>query len=218
MADVPSWQLKGEWFDVCRCAVPCPCTFAQPPTDGECDGLLFWHINEGRYGDVTLDGFNFAAIAYFAGNIWDDDTKADMGFFIDERADDAQREAMQAIFSGQAGGWPANFAAKLGNMLGMEPAEIRFEVADDLSGWRAEIPGKAAGRGRTPSGPHLGARQADQGGRPAWLGSRPGKRRHLRNRDHRFGRRIRPQLGPGRPLEQAHGVRVVGARRVTVAA
>ena len=153
MADVPRWQLKGEWFDVCRCAVPCPCTFAQPPTDGECDGLLFWHINEGRYGDVTLDGFNFAALAYFAGNIWDDDTKADMGFFIDERADDAQREAMQTIFSGQAGGWPANFAAKLGNMLGMEPAEIQFEVADDLTGWRAEIPGKAKGAAAPLQGP-----------------------------------------------------------------
>jgi hypothetical protein len=153
MADVQSWQLKGEWFDVCRCAVPCPCTFAQPPTDGECDGLLFWHINEGQYGDVTLDDFNFAAIAYFAGNIWDDDTKADMGFYIDERADESQREAMQVIFSGQAGGWPATFASKLGKMLGMEPAEIQFEVEDDLSGWRAAIPGKAEGAAKPLQGP-----------------------------------------------------------------
>jgi hypothetical protein len=31
MADVPAWNAKGEWFDVCRCNVPCPCSWAQPP-------------------------------------------------------------------------------------------------------------------------------------------------------------------------------------------
>jgi hypothetical protein len=60
----------------------------------------------------------------FVGNIWDEGTKADMGFFVDQRADDSQREAMQAIFSGQTGGWPAMFAAKLGQMLGMEPGAV----------------------------------------------------------------------------------------------
>ena len=32
---------------------------------------------------------------------------AAMGFFVDAKADDRQREAIQAILSGQAGGWPA---------------------------------------------------------------------------------------------------------------
>src|SRR5437868_1258634 len=39
MAEVPSWRLAGDWFDVCRCRVPCACTFAQPPDDGQCDGI-----------------------------------------------------------------------------------------------------------------------------------------------------------------------------------
>ncbi|WP_422121704.1 DUF1326 domain-containing protein [Peribacillus frigoritolerans] len=30
------WHLKGEWFDVCSCKLPCPCTFAQEPTHGDC--------------------------------------------------------------------------------------------------------------------------------------------------------------------------------------
>lgn len=33
MADIESWQLKGQWFDVCRCRVPCGCTFAQAPDE-----------------------------------------------------------------------------------------------------------------------------------------------------------------------------------------
>ena len=142
MAEVPNWHVAGDWFDVCKCAVPCPCTFAQPPTEGDCDGVLVWHINEGNFGDVKLDGLNFAAVAHFVGNIWDDDTKADMGFLVDERADESQREAMQIIFSGQGGGWPATFAAKLKEMLGMEPGEFEFEIADDLARWRASVAGK----------------------------------------------------------------------------
>jgi hypothetical protein len=142
MAEVPSWRLVGDWFDVWKCAVPCPCTFAQPPTERDCDSVLIWHINEGNFGDVSLDGLNFAAVARFLGNIWDEDTKADTGFLIDTRADESQQQAMEAIFSGQAGGWPAMFADKLGNLLGMEPAEFEFEIADDLANWRAEVPGK----------------------------------------------------------------------------
>src|SRR3954447_322244 len=153
MADVPSWHAKGQWFDACKCGVPCPCTFAQPPTEGDCEGLLVWHVEDGKFGDVVLDGLSFAALARFEGNIWDDDTKADMGFFVDASADDAQREALQTIFSGGAGGWPAGFAAKLGNMLGMEPAEIKFEVADDLSVWSAEVGDKARASVEVIEGP-----------------------------------------------------------------
>jgi len=153
MAEVPSWHLVGDWFDVCKCAIPCPCTFAQPPTEGDCDGVLVWHINEGNFGDVSLDGLNFAAVAWFKGNIWDEDTKANMGFLLDSRADQRQQEAMQAIFSGQAGGWPATFASKLGDMLGMEPAQIEFEIADDLAGWRAESPGRFKASAEALEGP-----------------------------------------------------------------
>ena len=63
MADVPAWHAKGEWFDVCRCNVPCPCSWAQPPDDDYCDAVLVWHIREGRYGDVALDGLNVVAFA-----------------------------------------------------------------------------------------------------------------------------------------------------------
>jgi hypothetical protein len=34
--DVPQWHVAGDWFDVCRCDIPCPCEFAQAPTDNWC--------------------------------------------------------------------------------------------------------------------------------------------------------------------------------------
>jgi hypothetical protein len=56
MAEVPGWRPTGDWFDVCRCRVPCGCTFAQAPDEDECNGILAWHVREGHYGDVSLDG------------------------------------------------------------------------------------------------------------------------------------------------------------------
>ena len=76
-----------------------------------CRGLLAWHVREGHFGDVRLDGFKLLALGTFEGNIWAGEAKLRMGLFIDERADERQREALQTIFGGQAGGWPARFAA-----------------------------------------------------------------------------------------------------------
>src|ERR1700693_1689961 len=58
MSDIPNWHIVGDWFDNCSCAVACPCTFAQPPDNGFCESVLFWHVREGHYGEVQLDNLN----------------------------------------------------------------------------------------------------------------------------------------------------------------
>ena len=153
MADAPTWRTIGDWFDVCKCTIPCPCTFAQAPSEGDCEGILAWHIREGNYGDVRLDGLNVLALGSFDGNIWAGETKATVGMFLDERADEAQRGALQMIFGGQAGGWPGEFATMISEVRGMEYAAIEFEIADDLAYWRAEIPGKVEARAEALTGP-----------------------------------------------------------------
>lgn len=152
MAGVPQWRLNGDWFDVCKCNIPCPCEFAQAPTFGDCDGILAWHVREGRYGDVALDGLNVLALGAFTGNIWKG-AKVTMGIFIDSRADASQRAALQAIFGGQAGGWPGEFAKTLGELRGIEFAPIEFDVAGDLATWRAAIPGKVQAQAEALTGP-----------------------------------------------------------------
>jgi hypothetical protein len=153
MAEVPQWRLKGDWFDVCKCTIPCPCTFAQAPSEGDCDGILAWHIREGNYGDVLLDGLNVVALGNFEGNIWAGEAKPAMGFYIDERADEDQRQALQMIFGGEAGGWPGDFAKLIVDVRGIEYAPINFEIADDLAYWSAEVPGKAVARAEALTGP-----------------------------------------------------------------
>jgi hypothetical protein len=153
MSEILHWRVAGDWFDVCKCAIPCPCTFAQAPTYGDCDGILAWHIRDGRYGDTPLDGLNVVALGSFEGNIWAGETKVTVGMYMDERADESQREAMTVVFTGQGGGWPAEFASLIGEVRGIEYAPITFEIADDLAYWAAEVPGKAAARAEALTGP-----------------------------------------------------------------
>jgi hypothetical protein len=57
------------------------------------------------------------------------------------------------IFSGKAGGFMAELAKLIGEVRGFEFAPIKFEVADDLAYWSAEIPGKVVARGEALTGP-----------------------------------------------------------------
>jgi hypothetical protein len=154
MAEVQSWQVAGDWFDVCRCRVPCGCSFAQAPDEDQCDGILAWHIREGAYGDVKLDDLSIVAVGSFTGNIWTGEAKnSAMGFFIDERGDEDQRAAIQTIWAGEAGGWPAGFAALIEEVRGIEYAPIDFQLDGDLANWSVEIPGKAKGSAMALTGP-----------------------------------------------------------------
>src|SRR5918995_7423258 len=129
---IPDWKVTGDWFDVCKCNIPCPCTFAQAPSYGDCDAVLAYHIRNGHYGQTPLDGLNVLGLSYFKGNIWAGEAKASIGLFFDEQANPQQREALQMIFSGKAGGFMAEFAKIIGDMRGTGYAPIKFEVSDDL--------------------------------------------------------------------------------------
>jgi len=88
MNTIPAWHVAGDWFDNCSCAVACPCTFAQPPDNGFCESVLFWHIQRGQYGDVNLDGLSFVRVGRWEGDLWAGKAKGAAGLFIDERADE----------------------------------------------------------------------------------------------------------------------------------
>ena len=83
--DIPNWRASGDWFDVCKCSIPCPCTFAQTPTYGDCDGIMAYHIKEGNYGEVSLSGLNVLILDSFKGNAWAGNwVKINVAIFFDE--------------------------------------------------------------------------------------------------------------------------------------
>jgi len=115
--------------------------------------VLAYHIREGEYGDLRLDGLNVLAVSQFEGNLWAREAQLTLGLYIDVRADEQQREALQQVFSGQAGGFMATFAELVGEVSGLEFVPITFEVADDLAYWRGEVPGKVVAAAEALSGP-----------------------------------------------------------------
>lgn len=103
--NIPRWKASGDWFDLCKCNIPCPSEFAQTPTLGDCDGVLAYHIKNWHYGETMLDGLNVFALGDFKGNIWSGNTKANIAVFFDERANQGQRKALNLIFTRKAGGF-----------------------------------------------------------------------------------------------------------------
>jgi hypothetical protein len=147
------WNVTGDFVDFCKCQVPCPCSWGRPPTEGDCQGIVAWRIRDGSYGDVKLDGLVVAGVSEFEGNIWDEGVKMDAGLFIEESADDGQREALQTIFGGQAGGWPQALAeSAFGEVKGIEFAAIDLKIADDSSTWSIDIKGKVSGNAEVLTG------------------------------------------------------------------
>ena len=156
MIGIPSWHVIGDWFDNCSCAVACPCTFGQPPDNGFCESVLFWHIERGHYGDVSLDGLSFVRVSRWEGDLWAGKAKCAAGAFIDDQADERQAEALPLILGGRAGGFPAELAALFTGgreMRGVERAKITFEIAPDRARWGTEIAGKVKAWAKALTGP-----------------------------------------------------------------
>src|SRR5215813_10668852 len=69
------------------------------------------------------------------------------------RSSGEQRDALNMIFTGKDGGFMAEIAKLIGNIHGVEYVPIKFEIADDLSYWSAEIPGKVKAKAEALTGP-----------------------------------------------------------------
>ena len=151
---VPSqteWELRGTVLIACNCDYGCPCNFNALPTQGFCEGGWTWHVEEGRFGDVSLAGLNFTMLVKWPGAIHEGNGVA--LFLIDERADAAQREAITTLAGGEVGGpwgilawtWPTvhgphavpyeielagvNSTVKAGGLLELEMEPIRNPVS-----------------------------------------------------------------------------------------
>jgi hypothetical protein len=125
-----TWSIAGEYFENCNCTVACPCIFSDKapftsqPTQGACEVMFAFHIDRGTYGDVSLDGLNLSMVARTPGPMIEGNWQ--VALYVDDRADDAQGQALQAIFSGAAGGTMGAFAPLVGEVLGARSVPIRY--------------------------------------------------------------------------------------------
>jgi len=96
------WTIKGQVVIACNCDYGCPCNVNGRPTTGKCEGGWTWSIERGSFGDVTLDGLIIGQYANWPAAIHEGNGVAVS--FIDDRANDSQREALATLLAGQAGG------------------------------------------------------------------------------------------------------------------
>ena len=93
MAD--QWEFLSHTYDSCNCSVSCGCQFNEPTTNGSCHFAYVGTIVKGNFNDTPLDGLNWSLICLFPNEIAERNGKRQI--VIDERADDAQRKALETI-------------------------------------------------------------------------------------------------------------------------
>jgi hypothetical protein len=132
------WRIKGVKISVCNCNYGCPCQFYAPPTYEKCEGLDVLDIEEGHFGDVSLDGLRVGLIAGWPGSIHEGSGVGQA--VIDQRADEAQREALYKIVSGAEQEPTTAFSIYASTMHEDYAALIKpIEMRRDLEGRTAAV-------------------------------------------------------------------------------
>lgn len=134
-----SWKIDGEYFESCNCDVLCPCLLVKgsKPTEGHCDVVVAFHVKSGKYGDTDLSGLNAVTVIYTPTIMTEGNWT--MASYVDERANDAQRAALEKIFTAQAGGPLTRFGPLVAKRLPAKPATINFSIEDGKR--KLSIPG-----------------------------------------------------------------------------
>jgi hypothetical protein len=144
------WVFKSETYDNCNCAVNCGCQFNLPSTHGYCQSAFIGKVVAGHFEDTPLAGLNWAGIYKWPGEIAAGNGKRVI--VIDERADRAQRSALETIISGGACAPLSNlfsvFASTCSEFCETLYLPIDLEANFALRTARAEIPGVLKSRGR----------------------------------------------------------------------
>ena len=137
------WEFKGRELVNCNCEYGCNCQFNALPDKGHCQAVAGIQIDEGHYGDTRLDGLRIAAIFKWPGAVHEGNGEAIA--FVDESADESQREALLKIMTGQdTDAMATMFAVYASTVTKLhEPVftKIDFEVDVDGRRGRLSIPG-----------------------------------------------------------------------------
>jgi len=127
-----NWHIDGEYMETCNCDFLCPCitsNLSARPTEGDCKAAVAMRVDKGEKDGVKLDGLSFIVMLHSPGPMGEGNMT--VGLIVDDRASDAQVEAISAIATGAEGGPMAALGPLVGRIAGVEKRPIRFE-ADGL--------------------------------------------------------------------------------------
>ena len=147
MAD--RWMIQSHSFTNCNCAANCGCQFNLSSTHGFCQFVAGGRIVDGRFNDITLTGLHWASIISWPGEI--PEGGGTRQIVIDERADAAQRHALETIVSGESCAPGSNhffvFASMCSTFLDTRYLPIEFAIDIPNRTARMRVPGLLESRG-----------------------------------------------------------------------
>ena len=152
------WRIKGREFANCNCDYGCPCQFNALPTHGNCEAAVGFQIDEGHFGDVRLDGLRAAGIYSWPKAVHEGN--GTMQLIVDEKADEAQRDALLRIMRGEETEPMTTMWSVYAHMTTtvLEPLfkPIDFEVDVEARTARLSVPGVIEGSGEPIRNPVTG--------------------------------------------------------------
>jgi len=83
-----------------------------------------WHVDTGQFEGTALDGLNVALALHIPGHALKGNFKA--ALYVDQRANTAQRAALDGIFTGKAGGPLAGLRPLISEELPAKAAQMNF--------------------------------------------------------------------------------------------
>lgn len=128
-----SWAISGTYLESCNCEAICPCRSVGGKRGGrssygECLGALSWAIDRGNLDGVDLAGLGAVMVTRYH----DDEPGSPWTYYlyVDERADEPQRDALVRILTGAEGGTPSKqfpWVFKASDLLGWRAAPIEID-------------------------------------------------------------------------------------------
>jgi hypothetical protein len=136
-----TWRMKGQYLKNCNCIAFCPCdSDGDPAPHGFCEGVIGQHVQEGNFEGTDLGGLTWLVAFHFPGPLYEGNGTVEP--YVDERANQQQRDALLQIFSGQAGGtWFEVVAALAPNVKEPHFVPISWEFDKAKRQSRVEVPG-----------------------------------------------------------------------------
>jgi hypothetical protein len=122
-----SWNLKGSYVETCSCELMCPCSLSldHGATYDFCRMTLVFDIGDGEIEGTDVGGLKVVAIVDSPKIMTEGNWR--LGLFVDAQATDEKADKLTQVFGGQLGGPMELLAPLIGEMLGVERAQIEVD-------------------------------------------------------------------------------------------
>lgn len=125
-----AWRISGTYWAPCSCNVGCPCLLGEMKADqGWCSAALVFDIRTGQVNNVDVSGAKVALAADWPGGFLEGNGQGRI--YFDRSLSQQQRDALEPIVKGQAGGALAGIGMLTSTFLSNKDASIDIQRNGD---------------------------------------------------------------------------------------